>query len=143
MWYGSNLAPSVGNADISHAIKTARSRDGVHWTRDGQVTVGFANAAEHALARPSVVQTDGQLLMCFACRGERYRIGAAASSDGAIWTRHDAAMGLGPSHQGWDSEMTCYPALFRHRGRLWLAYNGNGYGATGFGLAVWEGAFVI
>jgi hypothetical protein len=35
--------------------------------------------------------------------------------------------------------MTCYPALFWHRDRLWLAYNGNGYGRTGFGLAVWEG----
>jgi hypothetical protein len=143
MWYGSNLAPSVDNADISHAIKTARSRDGVHWTRNGAVAVGFANAAEHALARPSVVQIDGQLLMCFACRGERYRIGAAASRDGATWIRHDAAMGLGPSREGWDSEMTCYPALFLHRDRLWLAYNGNGYGATGFGLAVWEGRLVI
>jgi hypothetical protein len=141
MWYGSNLAPSVGNADISHAIKLARSRDGVHWTRDGAVAIGFANATEHALARPSVVQIGNQMLMCFACRGEQYRIGAAASHDGATWLRLDAAMGLGPSLEGWDSEMTCYPALFRHRDRLWLAYNGNGYGATGFGLAVWEGAY--
>ena len=28
MWYGSNLAAAVGNADISHAIKLARSNDG-------------------------------------------------------------------------------------------------------------------
>jgi hypothetical protein len=52
-------------------------------------------------------------------------------------------MGLAPSSQGWDSQMTCYPALFWHRERLWLAYNGNGYGATGFGLAVWEGDFLL
>ena len=84
-----------------------------------------------------------RLLMCFACRGKNYRIGAAASDDGVSWTRLDAAMGLGVSDSGWDSEMTCYPALFWHRDRLWLAYNGNGYGATGFGLAVWEGAWPL
>ena len=143
MWYGSNLAPAVGNLDMRHAIKSARSRDGVHWTRDGATVVGFAAAGEYALARPSVARIGENLLMCFACRGEHYRIGAASSDDGVSWKRLDAAMGLGPSEQGWDSEMTCYPTLFRHRDRLWLAYNGNGYGATGFGLAMWEGALAI
>jgi hypothetical protein len=139
MWYGSNLAPAVGNADMQHAIKFARSADGVRWTRDGKVAVGFATAGEYALARPSVVKAGDRLLMCFACRGERYRIGAALSDDGLNWTRLDESMGLNPSSSGWDSEMTCYPALFWHRERLWVAFNGNGYGATGFGLAVWEG----
>ncbi|SIO38126.1 hypothetical protein SAMN05443247_04644 [Bradyrhizobium erythrophlei] len=140
MWYGSNLAPAVGNADMRHAIKLARSSDGIHWTRDGATVVGFAAESEYALARPSVVKAGDRLLMCFACRGENYRVGAASSGDGVNWMRLDATMGLGPSGQGWDSEMTCYPALFWHRERLWLAYNGNGYGATGFGLAVWESA---
>jgi hypothetical protein len=139
MWYGSNLAPTVGNTDMQHAIKLARSVDGVNWTRDGKTVVGFAEKAEYALARPSVTRVDNGLLMCFACRGERYRIGAASSDDGVTWTRLDAVMGLGPAGNGWESEMTCYPALFWHRDRLWLAYNGNGYGVTGFGLAVWEG----
>ena len=32
MWYGSNLTPEVlGTADMRHAIKLARSRDGIHW----------------------------------------------------------------------------------------------------------------
>jgi len=139
MWYGSNLAPAVGNADMQHVIKTATSRDGIHWTRDDAVVVGFATPSEHALARPSVVKVGDGLLMCFACRGDKYRLGAASSGDGVTWTRLDDKMGLGPSDDGWESEMTCYPALFWHRERLWLAYNGNGYGATGFGLAVWEG----
>jgi hypothetical protein len=143
MWYGSNLAPALGNADMRHAIKFARSRDGVHWTRDGSTVVGFSAASEYALARPSVVRAGDGLLMCFACRGGRYQIGAASSGDGVNWTRLDAAMGLGPSDHGWDSEMTCYPALFWHRERLWLAYNGNGYGATGFGLAVWQGGLAV
>ena len=143
MWYGSNLAPALGNADMSHAIKLARSRDGIDWTRDGATVVGFAAEGEYALARPSVVTVGDRLLMGFACRGGNYRIGAASSRDGVDWTRLDAAMGLAPSSHGWDSEMTCYPALFWHRERLWLAYNGNGYGATGFGLAVWQGPLAM
>lgn len=137
------FAPAVGNADMQHAIKTATSRDGIHWTRDGAVVIGFADASEYALARPSVVKVGDKLLMCFACRGDTYRIGAASSSDGVHWTRLDTTMGLLPSADGWDSEMTCYPALFWHRERLWLACNGNGYGATGMGLAVWEGNIPI
>lgn len=140
MWYGSNLAPAVGNADMQHVIKQARSADGIHWTRDGKTVIGFADETEYALASPSVTRVGSNLLMCFACRGPRYRIGAAVSEDdGSSWRRRDAAMGLDVSDAGWDSEMTCYPALFWHNARLWLAYNGNGYGATGFGLAVWEG----
>lgn len=140
MWYGSNLTPNAPNSSMRHVIKVARSRDGLCWQRNGLTVVGFATADEYALARPTVTKVGEVLLMCFACRGERYTIGSAASTDGINWTRIDEAAGLNPSSEGWDSEMTCYPALFWHAGRLWLAYNGNGYGATGFGLAVWEGA---
>ena len=143
MWYGSNLAPAVGNADMRHALKLARSRDGVNWTRDGATVLGFVTETEYALARPTVVRVGDRLLMCFASRGENYRIGAAGSEDGVTWTRLDAFVALGPSGNGWDSEMTCYPALFWHREQLWLAYNGNGYGATGIGLAVWDGTLVV
>ena len=138
MWYGSNLNPLTSSPGMRHVIKLARSRDGVSWRRNGEIAVGFAADDEYAIARPTVAETDGGLVMLFACRGERYRIGAATSTDGEAWTRIDASMGLLPSAHGWDSQMTCYPALFRHCGRLWLAYNGNSYGSTGFGLAVWD-----
>lgn len=140
MWYGSSLEPGWTRTEMRYALKSARSRDGVRWERDGRIAIGFATPDETAIARPSVVTAGDRLLMCFAYRGERYRIGAAWSRDGSNWSRIDAATGLAPAMTGWDAEMTCYPALFRHRDRLWLAYNGNGYGASGFGLARWEGA---
>jgi hypothetical protein len=141
MWYGSNLAANAVSADMKHAIKAARSRDGISWERDGTTVVGFADHTEYAIARPSVTLIGELFLMTFACRGDHYQVGAATSSDGKCWKRIDSAMGLSPSLQGWDSQMTCYPSLFWHRERLWLAYNGNGYGATGFGLAFWEGEY--
>jgi hypothetical protein len=35
--------------------------------------------------------------------------------------------------------MVEYPWLFESEGRTHMLYNGNGYGATGVGLAVWDG----
>lgn len=141
MWYGSNLTWGATSADMSHVIKMARSRDGVYWERDGQTALGFSSPGEYALARPSVIRIGSTFLMCFAHRGDRYRIGSAISQDGVHWVRIDEAMGLDRSPTGWDSEMTCYPALFWFSEKLWMLYNGNGYGSTGFGLAVWEGDF--
>ena len=37
------------------------------------IVVGFATPSEYALARPSVVKVGDGLLMCFACRGDKYR----------------------------------------------------------------------
>jgi hypothetical protein len=143
MWYGSNLVASLENENLRHVIKVARSRDGVRWSRDGATVIGLMAAEEHVVARPSVVRAGPLYLMSFATRGVTYRLGGAWSADGVLWERTDSTMGLDPSNRGWDADMICYPALFWHRERLWLAYNGNGYGATGFGLAVWEGAYPL
>jgi hypothetical protein len=140
MWYGSNLGASLGNEELRHVIKVARSNDGLHWHRDGATVISLEPAKENIVSRPSVVQVGRNYLMNFATRGPSYRVGGAWSTDGVRWARIDPIIGLDRSQEGWDADMTCYPALFWHGGRLWLAYNGNGYGATGFGLAVWEGA---
>ena len=65
-------------------------------------------------------------------------IGFASSQDGRSWVRNDALAGIDVSAEGWDSEMVCYPSVFEHRRYLYMLYNGNGYGETGFGLAVLE-----
>jgi hypothetical protein len=67
--------------------------------------------------------------------GDTYRIGFARSADGLKWHRLDEEVDLPPSDSGWDSDMVCYPFLFEHDGTLYMLYNGNGYGRTGFGLA--------
>ena len=76
--------------------------------------------------------------MWYSYRGERYRIGYAESSGGRKWKRKDSLVGIGVSASGWDSQSVEYPAVFEHNDRLFMCYNGNGYGKTGFGLAVLE-----
>ncbi len=38
----------------------------------------------------------------------------------------------------WDSTERTYPCVFDYGNRRYMLYNGNGYGKTGFGIAVLE-----
>jgi hypothetical protein len=137
MWYGSNLSWGASKEDMLHVIKHAQSRDGLQWSAGGETAVGL-RAGELGLSRPCVLKENGRYRMWYSYRGAAYRIGYAESADGRTWTRDDGAAGIGVSDSGWDSEAVAYPHVFDHAGARYLLYNGNGYGKTGFGLAVLE-----
>jgi hypothetical protein len=84
------------------------------------------------------VKTGERYRMWYSYRGDAYRIGYAESVDGLEWERRDAGAGIDVSADGWDSQMIEYPCVFEHGGDSLMLYNGNGYGATGIGLAVLE-----
>jgi hypothetical protein len=73
--------------------------------------------------------------MWFCSRGDRYRLGRARSPDGHDWTREGDAAVLCTAPEPWEADMQAYPTVLHQEGRWWLFYNGNGYGATGFGMA--------
>ncbi len=139
MWYGSNLSWGVEEQDMEHVVKYAQSEDGIHWQREGVVCIDFKSPDEYAIARPSVVKDGDTYKMWYSYRGKAYRIGYAESVDGIKWTRKDEDAGIDVSSSGWDSEMIEYPYVFDHKGKRYMLYNGNGYGKTGFGLAVLGG----
>jgi hypothetical protein len=58
--------------------------------------------------------------------------------DGDNWVRKDDESGIDVSAEGWDSQMICYPFVMDHKGERYMLYNGNGYGRTGFGVAILE-----
>ena len=135
MWYVSCTGwPVVGGAPRhEYLIKYAESSDGMSWRPTGRVCVGFQAPDEYAISRPSVVRDHDRYRMWFSVRGDRYRIGYAESDDGLEWTRRGDC-GLAPSTSGWDAAMVEYPCVFDD-GERHMLYNGNGYGATGIGLA--------
>jgi predicted GH43/DUF377 family glycosyl hydrolase len=139
MWYGSNLAWGAEQRDMRHVIKYAESDDGIHWERPDIIAIDFADPGEYAICRPCVVDEGGRFRMWFCSRGSSYRIWEAVSTDGVHWTRRTDAPALDVSADGWDSEMVEYPCVFDHAGSRYMLYSGNGYGRTGFGLAVSEG----
>lgn len=138
MWYLSGLAweQRPGGPQPRYHLKSAESPDGIAWTRTGHVCIDFQSPGEHAISRPCVLHQQGLYRMWYSYRGERYRIGYAESPDGLAWQRLDELAGIDVSETGWDSEMIEYPFVFVHGGARYLLYNGNGYGATGIGLAV-------
>jgi hypothetical protein len=139
MWYGSTSTWDAGNGEMVHTINFASSLDGHHWVREG-LAVPYELGKAQAFSRPSVVRDAlGAFEMWFSYRsgaGQKYRIGSAVSKDGKAWELALDNSGIDVSDDGWDSEMIEYPFVFDHKGRRYMLYNGNGYGKTGFGLAV-------
>lgn len=136
MWYVSCVRWENTEDDPRHYyhIRYAESLDGLTWDRRGVVCIDF-QAGEYALARPSVVRDSDCYRMWFPYRGDHYRIGYAESEDGIVWRRDDGASNMLGGNEAWEDEMQCYPWVFDAMDRRYMLYNGNGYGATGFGLA--------
>lgn len=139
MWYGSTTAWDTGNGEMLHVINYASSADGHHWDRTG-LAIPYELGIAQAFSRPTVARdAQGGYEMWFSYRsgtGKQYRIGYAVSKDGKAWTLALNEAGIDVSADGWDSEMIEYPFVFDHKGQRYMLYNGNGYGKTGFGVAV-------
>lgn len=147
MWYTSGTGWVVmnGRPEPLYVIKYAQSTDGIFWKRDNLTCIEPLDPFE-ANARAAVMREGPRLKMWFCYRGSQdfrdgkdsYSIGYAESQDGIHWMRKDDEAGITLSEEGWDSTMQAYPAVSVVDGVKYLFYNGNGFGHTGFGCAVWR-----
>jgi hypothetical protein len=143
MWYVSGIRwdeEGKGGAPRSwYHVQYAESEDGRTWRSDGHVAIGLT-PGERNLARPWVVRDGHGYRMWYGRSGDDgYRMGYAESGDGLAWTRRDDRAGIEPSKDGWDDEAVTYPWVGDADGTPCMLYNGNGFGRTGFGLAVAAG----
>lgn len=140
MWYGSTVCWDSGNGEMIHVLKYATSTDGNKWQKHGQAISPEIGVAQ-AFSRPSVIVDKDGYHMWFSYRGHRgtkYRIGYAHSIDGFCWENAKDRVEIDVSDSGWDSEMVEYPFVFNHVRQWYMLFNGNGYGRTGFGVAIAE-----
>jgi len=139
MWFGSTQTWDAGNGEMLHTIEHATSTDGHHWTRT-PYSIPHKLGVAQAFSKPTVVRCqDNEYQMWFSYRsgsGSTYRIGHAKSQNCLDWTLDLNSANLSISPSGWDSEMVEYPFVFKHKEKLFMLYNGNNYGRTGFGVAV-------
>jgi hypothetical protein len=145
MWYVSGEGwqrTSSGKTYSRYAIRHCQSDDGVTWPGSGTVCLSPEDDSEEGFARPWVVKDGARYRMWYSIRavlpegGIGYdRIGYAESADGLRWTRRDDQVDLARSAAGWDAEMICYTAIASAGGNVYMFYNGNGNGKTGFGCA--------
>ncbi|MGB6985392.1 MAG: hypothetical protein WBD74_05360 [Candidatus Aquilonibacter sp.] len=147
MWYvsGTRWVEVDGKLEPVYVIRHATSSDGVTWARDGAICVAQRDEFE-AHAHPSVLRRADGYHMWFCHRDSRdfrdgagsYRIGYAYAADGRSWVRRDGDAGIDVSVSGWDSTMLCYPYVVSVDGKIYMFYNGNGFGRSGVGVAVLE-----
>lgn len=144
MWYAGGSDWIAGSGERpdrpSYALRCAESGDGVTWPASGTVCLA-PGPGEHGFGRPAIL-ADGDLLRMWYSRrllDVGYRIGYAESRDGRAWVRMDDHAGIDVSETGWDSTMQSMAAIEQTPAGTYLFYNGNDYGATGFGVAVAEG----
>jgi hypothetical protein len=148
MWYASATSwvadPDTGRPRHYYTIKHAHSADGLDWTTSADLCIPYG-PDEYALARPVVFEQGAGYRMWFSFRGGEatYRVGTASSPDGLRWRRDPRPLDIDVSESGWDSEMICYAHPLRCGERLFALYNGNDYGRTGIGLAVFEGGEAV
>ena len=142
IWYtgGSAFTEKDGLSFPVYDTRYVESSDGIHPNGKGEVCLMPQGGDEYRLGRGHVIKTDGLYRMIYA-RGTKsagMQLGYAESTDGRVWTRKDEEVGLRLSDAGWDSRHISYPNFCRVGDRVYLFYNGNDYGKTGFGYAELE-----
>ena len=124
-------------------IKYAKSKDGIYWERSGDIAIPLKKN-EGGIVSASVIKYKNRYLMWYSYRkkidyrnnkNNSYKIGFAKSKDLINWDRLDKDSGISLSEKGWDSEMIAYPNVIESNGKLYMFYNGNGFGKSGFGYA--------
>ncbi len=125
-----------------YIIKYADSEDGIQWRQDNTIIISGITEDE-SNTRPAIIKIEDLYHMWFCFRGgsdfrggeKSYKIGYAISRDLLHWERKDDEAGIEKSQEGWDSEIITYPYIRKINQKYYMFYNGNGFGATGFGYA--------
>jgi hypothetical protein len=135
MIYGSHRGPGTSEASMRHLLMSATSPDGIDWHPSGTALLPLA-AGELGHSRPWLWRDGSVEKLFFSIRREEYTVGLGMR-EGGSWQRVSDDL-LGRSDDTWDNEATCYASHLRVDGKDLLFYCGNGYGRTGFGVAVLE-----
>ena len=121
----------------TYNIKYAFSRNGKNWIQTGKVCIRLKKQ-ERAIARPCVLKIKNKFYMwyCYEKKVGTYKIGFAESNNGISWKRLDKKIdAINSFRQKWEKNMLAYPSLVKIKNKLFMFYNGNGYGKDGIALA--------
>jgi hypothetical protein len=144
LWYvaGSEWIALDGKSMPVYDIRYAESSDGIHWPDKGEVQIAITGPDEHGFGRPCVIpKPGGGYRMFYSVRRRSlgaYRLGYAESADGHAWQRMDDKLNLDVTAGSFDSDAIMYAAPIMVDNRLYVFYNGNGFGRDGFAVAVLE-----
>ncbi|MDB4165551.1 hypothetical protein N9816_04605 [Gammaproteobacteria bacterium] len=138
-WYGGGSKFVHGQVKSLpvYDVRYTESKTPFSFQSEGR-SVLTTQGEEYRLGRPFLFKKNhGEyyLFYGFSTEQKPYRLGYATSSDLKNWTRRDASLNLDIDPDDWESEMTAYPAVIASNEKVFMFYNGNGYGQEGFGMA--------
>jgi predicted GH43/DUF377 family glycosyl hydrolase len=146
MWYASGIKlyhDASGRLRSLYDIKTANSSDGFNWIKTGKTAIALGSEDTN-IARTCVLKSPTGYEAWYPYIRDsiqQYRIGYGTSSNGDVFKRLDSSdkAQILPANatNAWDCEAVTYPYVFAHKDQLWMLYNGNNFGKTGFGIARW------
>lgn len=121
-----------------YSVRYIKSPDGLNWPDSGGELISpNLTAGEIGFGRPvllSGVDVPNRIIVSSrTIQGYRLIEGEwpVQKNGNMAWT--DVIL---PSNEGWDSEMICFGAPIKIGSYNLMLYNGNGFGKTGFGIAV-------
>lgn len=111
-------------------LKSAHSKDGIHWTREGKIAIDLQTESETNLARATILKKNGTYHAFFCSCGIKtpYQLGYAESTDGLHWERKENPV------KNLDKETICYPYVFAHE-KTYILFNGEKFGFKGIKMA--------
>jgi predicted GH43/DUF377 family glycosyl hydrolase len=121
-----------------YCLRSTISEDGFNWNNESKIIIepDFSNN-EFGFGRPYLLKHNSLYYLFYSVRSSSngYNLGYAVSSNLEQWFRKDKQIGISRSKNGWDSEMICYCSMLIVRDKLYMFYNGNNHGKSGFGFA--------
>lgn len=130
-----------GRTEPIYDIKYATSKNGIDWKPIN--TSIHLEEGEGGISKASIIKHKKKYLMWYSVRMESdyrdnltnsYRIRCAESFDLINWEKINT-FGLDiDTDSKWDNIMVEYPHVIKHKNKLYMFYNGNGFGKTGIGF---------
>jgi hypothetical protein len=130
----------------TYDIKIATSPNAIDWEPLSSIAVPL-EGTEGGISKASIIPYKDYFLMWYSIRMESdyrtnptnsYRIKCVKSNDLMHWEKMDNfGLDIDPTSH-WDNIMVEYPHVVDFDHKLHLFYNGNGFGKTGIGHAIWE-----
>jgi len=140
LWYiaGNSWWNSNGKLLPVYKIHYLESKNGYSWKKEGNECISITESDVHGYGRPYVIKKKQHYFMFYSIRKKNvgYRLGYAESSNGITWERKDHSLGMDVSAKGWDSKEICYSSVINYKNKVYMFYNGNNFGESGFGYAV-------
>jgi predicted GH43/DUF377 family glycosyl hydrolase len=133
-----------GRIEPIYDIKIATSENLIDWNPLNKTAIELTED-DGGISKASVFKMKDSYYMWYAVRkssdyrdnpSNSYRIKCTQSQDLLHWEKTDQ-LGLDiTSNSTWDNLMVEYPHIVEFESKIYMFYNGNGFGETGFGYAI-------